>query len=150
MDRVRPDPDEPGDREITERLLRLLSQVKSTAPINPEQHGRLAIKERGRVVFLDLDEIDWIGAAANYVTLNVGKEAYFLRETIARTAERLDPNQFVRIHRSTIVNVRKIKELMLVNSGEYIVVLKSGKQLSCSRGFRVGLRRIIAQHSRGA
>ena len=88
MDRVRPDPDEPGDREITERLLRLLSQVKSTAPINPEQHGRLAIKERGRVVFLDLDEIDWIGAAANYVTLNVGKEAYFLRETIARTAER--------------------------------------------------------------
>jgi two-component system LytT family response regulator len=68
-----------------------------------------------------------------------------LRETIAGISERLDASHFVRIHRSTIVNVRKIKELIPVNSGEYVVVLKSGKELSCSRGFRAGLQGIVEQ-----
>ena len=86
-------------------------------------------------------------AAANYVRLNVGKESYLLRETISRTSERLDPNQFIRIHRSTIVNVRKIKELIPVNSGEYIVVLRNGKELSCSRGYRALLQKVIERHS---
>ena len=147
MDRVRPDPGDGDDREITQRILRLLSQVRSKTAAMPERHGRLAVKEKGRVVFLDLDEIDWIGAAANYVTLNVGKESYLLRETIRRTSERLNPDHFIRVHRSTIVNVRKIKELIPVNSGEYIVVLKSGKELSCSRGYRRGLQRVIEQNS---
>jgi two-component system LytT family response regulator len=77
----------------------------------------------------------------------VGKETYLLRETISRTSERLNPDHFIRVHRSTIVNVRKIKELIPVNSGEYIVVLKSGKELSCSRGYRRGLQRVIEQNS---
>ncbi len=135
------------NRDMTQSILRLLSQVTSTTAGMDERQCRLAIKEKGRIVFLDLDEIDWIGAAANYVSLNVGKESHLLRETVAHIAERLDPSQFIRIHRSTIVNVRKIKELVLVNSGEYIVVLKSGKQLSCSRGYRAGLQRMIQQHS---
>ena len=147
MERVPPDTGDADDREITQRILWLLAQVRSKPSGMHERHGRLAVKEKGRVVFLDLDEIDWIGAAANYVSLNVGKESYLLRETIAHMAERLDPSEFIRIHRSTIVNVGKIKELMLVNSGEYIVVLKTGKQLSCSRGYRGGLHRVIQQNS---
>ena len=99
------------------------------------------------LIFLNLDEIDWIEAAANYVRLSVGKESYLLRETISRTSERLNPNEFIRIHRSVIVNVRKIKELIPVNSGEYIVVLKSGKELSCSRGYRALLQRVIERNS---
>jgi two-component system, LytTR family, response regulator len=75
------------------------------------------------------------------------KESHLLRETIARTSERLNPVQFIRIHRSTIVNVRKIKELIPVNSGEYIVVLKNGKELSCSRGYRALLQRVIEKNS---
>jgi two-component system LytT family response regulator len=131
------------DREITQRILELLSRVKSDKQPVPEFDGRLVIKTKGRIVFLNLDEIDWVEAAANYVRLNVGKESYLFRETISRTSERLNPNHFIRIHRSMIVNVRKIKELIPVNSGEYIVVLRSGKELSCSRGYRANVQHMI-------
>src|SRR5580693_6598174 len=135
------------DREITHRILDLLSRVKSDKQPVPESEGRLVIKTKGRIVFLNLEEIDWVEAAANYVRLNSGKESYLFRETISRTSERLNPNHFIRIHRSVIVNVRKIKELIPVNSGEYIVVLKSGKELSCSRGYRALLQRVIERNS---
>jgi len=134
--------------QTTHRLLELLSHLKpefATASQGPQ--NRLVIKAKGRVIFLDLDEIDWVEAAANYVRLNAGKESYLLRETIARTSERLNPDEFIRIHRSTIVNARKIKELIPVNSGEYVVVLKSGKELSCSRSYRTLLQRIIEKNS---
>jgi two-component system, LytTR family, response regulator len=136
-----------GDREITHRIMDLLSRVRSQTRSGPEPEGRLVIRAKGRVIFLNLDEIDWVEAAANYVRLNVGKESYFFRETISRIAERLNPNLFIRIHRSTIVNVRKIKELIPVNSGEYIVILKTGKELSCSRGYRAGLQSVIDKNS---
>ena len=136
-----------GDREITHRIMDLLSRVRSETRSGPEPEGRLVIRAKGRVIFLNLDEIDWVEAAANYVRLNVGKESYFFRETISRVAERLNPNLFIRIHRSTIVNVRKIKELIPVNSGEYIVILKTGKELSCSRGYRAGLQSVIDKDS---
>lgn len=97
------------------------------------------------MVFLDTDDIDWVEAVASYVTLHVGEDSYVLREGIGRITERLDPSQFVRIHRSTIANVRKIKELQPCISGEYIVVLKDGKELSCSRGYRPGLQHLIDQ-----
>jgi len=136
------------NRDMTHKLLELLSHIKSGTPTaTTDSQDRLVIKAKGRVIFLDLEEIDWVEAAANYVRLNVGKESYLLRETISRTSERLDPNQFIRIHRSTIVNVRKIKELIPVNSGEYIVVLRNGKELSCSRGYRALLQKVIERHS---
>jgi two-component system, LytTR family, response regulator len=135
------------DREITHRIMDLLSRVRSETRSGAEPEGRLVIRAKGRVIFLNLDEIDWVEAAANYVRLNVGKESYFFRETISRIAERLNPNLFIRIHRSTIVNVRKIKELIPVNSGEYIVILKTGKELSCSRGYRAGLQGVIDKNS---
>jgi two-component system LytT family response regulator len=143
MERARFELRQSKDREITHRILELLSRVKSDKQPVSEFEGRLVIKTKGRIVFLNLDEIDWVEAAANYVRLNVGKEAYLFRETISRTSERLNPTHFIRIHRSVIVNVRKIKELIPVNSGEYIVVLKSGKELSCSRGYRANVQHII-------
>jgi len=135
------------DREITHRILDLLSQVKSEKQAVPEFDARLVIKTKGRIVFLNVDEIDWVEAAANYVRLNVGKESYLFRETISGASERLNPSQFIRIHRSMIVNVRKIKELIPVNSGEYVVVLKSGKELSCSRGYRANVQHLIDKNS---
>ena len=134
-------------REVTHRILDLLAQRKSQERARSDFERRLVVKSKGRVVFLDLDEIDWVGADANYVRLNAGKESYLLRETISRAAERMDPNIFIRIHRSTLVNVRKIKELIPVNSGEYVVVLRNGKELSCSRSYRAGLQRMIEQNS---
>lgn len=135
-----------NDREITHRILDLLSQVRSENQPAPDFDGRLVIKTKGRIVFLNMDEIDWVEAAANYVRLNAGGESYLFRETISRTSERLNPNHFLRIHRSMIVNVRRIKELIPVNSGEYIVVLKSGKELSCSRGYRANVQHMIQKN----
>jgi two-component system LytT family response regulator len=143
IERARSELRKSGDREITHRILDLLSRVRSEALYVTEPDSRLVIRTKGRVIFLNLDEIDWVEAAANYVRLNVGNESYLFRETIGRTSERLNPNHFIRIHRSTIVNLRKIKELIPVNSGEYIVVLKTGKELSCSRGYRAALQRVI-------
>jgi two-component system LytT family response regulator len=127
------------DSQVASRILDFLNEAKARSPLEK----RLVIKAGGRVVFLNLEEIEWVEAAANYVKLNTGKESYLLRERIGRVSERLDPSQFVRIHRSFIVNVGKIKELHPCNSGEYIVVLKNGKELSCSRGYRAGLQQLI-------
>jgi two-component system LytT family response regulator len=135
------------DQEFTNRVLELLSTVKSQKKPTPEFEDRLAIRTNGRVVFLNLDEIHWVEAAANYVRLNTAKDSYLFRETISRISERLNPADFVRIHRSMIVNVRRIKELIPVNSGEYVVVLNSGKELSCSRGYRANLQHLIAKNS---
>ena len=135
------------DQEFTNRVLELLSTVKSQKKPTPEFEDRLAIRTNGRVVFLNLDEIHWVEAAANYVRLNTAKDSYLFRETISRISGRLNPADFVRIHRSMIVNVRRIKELIPVNSGEYVVVLNSGKELSCSRGYRANLQHLIAKNS---
>ncbi len=143
IERARLELQQSKNREITHRILELLSRVKLDKQPVAESEERLVIKTKGRIVFLNLDEIDWVEAAANYVRLNVGKESYLFRETISRTSERLHPSHFIRIHRSVIVNVRKIKELIPVNSGEYIVVLKGGKELSCSRGYRANVQHII-------
>jgi two-component system, LytTR family, response regulator len=125
------------DSELAHRLLEALSKGRKSTD------SRLVIKAGGRVVFIDVDEIHWVEAAANYVKLKTAKDSYLLREAIGHVSDRLDPDQFIRIHRSTIVNVKQIKELQPCNSGEYIVVLKSGKELSCSRGYRAGLQQLI-------
>lgn len=147
IERVRTELHKSGDREITHRILDLLHRVRTETRSESEADDRLVIRAKGRVIFLNLEEIDWVEAAANYVRLNVGKESYLFRESIGRISDRLNPSHFIRIHRSTIVNVRKIKELIPVNSGEYVVVLKSGKELSCSRGHRAALQRVIDKNS---
>jgi two-component system LytT family response regulator len=139
LERVRMELLKSRDPELTKRLLALLADFKPRS----QAEQRLVIKAGGRVVFLDVDEIEWIEAAANYVRLYAGKESYLLRGSIGRLAERLDPAQFVRIHRSTIVNIQKIRELQPCNSGEFMVILRNGKELSGSRGYRAVLQELI-------
>lgn len=132
-----------NDRNLTDKLLNLLAGVKSEARMD----RRLVVKSGGKVILLTMEEIDWIEAAANYVRLKAGPQSYLMREGISRVATRLDPSQFVRIHRSIIVNVRRIKELHPCNRGEYMVVLQDGKQLSCSRSYRPKLQELISSAS---
>ena len=127
------------EQSVRARILDLLATSKAES----RQIRRLVIRTSGRVVFLDLNEIDWIEAAANYVRLHSGKNSYLLREGIGHLAAKLDPDRFVRIHRSSIVNVSRIRELQPCESGEYIAVLRNGKELSCSRGCRPQLLRLI-------
>ena len=143
IEKVRVGLNKSQDRQITHRILGLLSQLKSEITSSSSPDGLLVIRAKGRVVFVRLSEIDWIEASANYVRLNAGKESHLVRESMSRILERLNPSHFVRIHRSTIVNFQQIKELIPVNSGEYVVVLKSGKELSCSRGYRAELENMI-------
>jgi two-component system LytT family response regulator len=107
---------------------------------------RLVVKTGGRILFVEADEIDWIEASANYVRLHSGKQVYSVRDGIARFSERLDAERFVRVHRSIIVNVRRVKELQPCNSGEYITILKDGQELSCSRSYSAGLRLCLGLH----
>lgn len=92
-----------------------------------------------RVVLLRVEEIDWIEADGNYAKLHVGKKAHLLREKMQDLEAQLDPRKFVRIHRSIIVNLERIKELHTHFNGDYIVILEDGRQLKLSRSRRDNL-----------
>ncbi|MDT5156951.1 MAG: two-component system, LytTR family, response regulator [Acidobacteriota bacterium] len=119
------------------RILALLEQIRE----QPTRYSeRLVVKTGGRVFFLNTDEIDWIEAEGNYVSIHTGKKAYLLRETITSLEAQLDPKDFVRIHRSAIANINRIKELQPWSHGEYHVILHDGTQLTLSRSFREKLQ----------
>ena len=125
--------------EIKERLAKLVNGLSSQA----KYLTRVAVKCAGRVLFLKAGEIDWIEAAGNYVKLHVGKESYLLRGRMSELEKRFDPEQFFRIHRSTIVNLDRVKELQLLFKGEGIVVLKDAQQLSASRSCSQRLQELL-------
>ena len=102
---------------------------------------RFLVKKLGREFLVRVDDIDWIEAAGNYVRLHVSDRSHLIRSTMSAIEDRLDPQQFVRIHRSTIVNVDRIKEIQPWAGGDYLAILKSGQQLRISRGYRDALLR---------
>jgi len=105
---------------------------------------RMAVKSGGRTVFLQLDELDYVEAAGNYARLRVGNHEYLIRETMSALESKLPQADFVRIHRSVIVNRRRIKELRPWFTGEYVVILTTGKELTLSRGYRDRLHLLTA------
>jgi len=98
--------------------------------------SRIPVRADGRVRVVDLADVDWIGAADNYVSLHAGSREYLVRETITQIERRLDPAAFVRIHRSTIVRLDRIVELLPDLHGDFQVRLKNGATLALSRTFR--------------
>jgi two-component system, LytTR family, response regulator len=97
---------------------------------------RIVFKSRGRIVFLPVSDIRWISAEENYVRICTQGETHLLRETMARLEEKLDPEMFLRVHRSSIVNLQHVKEVRTEADGEYAVVLVNGEKLTMSRGYR--------------
>lgn len=97
---------------------------------------RIVFKSRGRIVFLPVSDIRWITAEENYVRICTQTETHLLRETMARLEEKLDPDMFLRVHRSSIVNLHQVKEVRTEADGEYSVVLVNGEKLTMSRGYR--------------
>ncbi|MGB8538406.1 MAG: LytTR family DNA-binding domain-containing protein [Acidobacteriaceae bacterium] len=102
----------------------------------PKRLEYLTVKSAGQVTFVSLASIDWLEAADYYVGLHVGQKTHLLRRTIAELEQDLDPNMFFRIHRSTIVNLNRIRGLKLNEDGEYTVLLESGTSLRLSRRYR--------------
>ena len=123
------------------RLLTLLEELGATR----QSWNRLAVRDAGRIVFLRPDEIDWIEAEGNYVRLHVGKESHLLRETMNSTEARLASKQFLRVSRSSIVNLERVTEWQPLFHGDSVVILRDGTRLTVSRVYRESLDRLVAQ-----
>ncbi|HEY3785426.1 MAG TPA: response regulator [Steroidobacteraceae bacterium] len=111
---------------------------------------RVAIPTGDRLVVVRIADINWVGAAGNYVSLHTEKKAWLLRETIATMDQRLASHGFARIHRSTLVNLDRLLELRTLGSGDFAVVLRDGAELKLSRNYRASLWKLLAGNSAAA
>ena len=125
---------------LSKRLLALLEERENQGSRQQTNYlTRVMIKLSGRVTLLKVDEIDFIEADGNYAKLHVGLKSHLLREKMHDLEGRLDPAKFVRIHRSVIVNLDRIKEMHPHVNGDYIIVLEDGRKLRLSRTRRENL-----------
>src|SRR6266850_52167 len=124
-----------------QHILALLEELKA----GPRYLERLVVKTEGRVFFVDIDDLNYIEAEGNYVRVHSGKKSHLLRETISGLESQLDPKKFLRIHRSAIVKIDRIKELQPWFHGEYHVILENGKQLTLSRNYRANLQEAVGK-----
>jgi two-component system, LytTR family, response regulator len=129
-----------GQGRLDPRVLTVLQQIAQ----GPEYLTRLAVKLSGTTMFLEVDRVDWISAAENYVELHAGEARHLLQVTLNRLASRLNPATFVRIHRSLIVNVERIRSVQPQFHGEYLVTLVSGQELHSGRTYHETLRRLVS------
>ena len=151
LHRARAEINREGDLESHRRLLNLLASFRATTPLPTEAStstavgpaggpgeyiGRLSVKDGERYILLRAEEIDWVESAANYVRLFARGANYLIRMTMTELERRLDPKHFARIHRSTIVNINRVKEIRPEWHGDFDVVLGSGKVLRMSRKYR--------------
>lgn len=127
----------PGATDVRSRLSALLQEIDPSVADPPPSatSEQFVIKTGGRIRFVDADDVDWVEAAGDYVRLHTGDKVHLLRETMSTMEDRLSDN-FLRIHRSTIVNVERIKELRPYGNSEYIVVLNDGTERKLSRTYR--------------
>lgn len=128
-----------GQQRFDEALHRVMERIPLTKALIKESRNRptyldrLPIRHRGRTLFVTLFKVDWIEAEKNHALLHVGQQVAVVRRTISSLEKELDPEQFVRIHRSTIVNRASVKEILPWANGHYSVVLDNGQKLRMSR-----------------
>jgi len=104
---------------------------------------RLAVRSAGKTVFVDVEDVDWIEGAENYVELHVGRVSHLLHVTMNTLEKSLDPKSFLRIHRSIIVNLVRIKDLKSDAHGEYVISLRDGVRLQSGRTYSSRLRALV-------
>jgi len=135
-DDVRRKQTENVNARLTQLLDYLQQNANGAAQVKEERPGeRILIKSSGEIFFLKAEEIDWIEAEGDYMKFHVAGRTHLMRETMARLEARLDPKRFIRIHRSTIVNIDRLRKLSPSFAGEYAVVLHDGTKLKLSRGY---------------
>jgi two-component system LytT family response regulator len=128
------------DREILGReVLAALRELRE----KPAYLERVAVRTAGRYVFLRLDEVDWIEAAENYVRLHVAGRGFLLRETMSGLEAKLDPDRFLRVHRSAIVRIDCLQALEPLPGGDWAAVLRDGTRIASSRGYRERIEELI-------
>ena len=137
--------------ELADRVKSIIGDTGSPAASAPHVQPasvRIPVRRDGTIHFVNSSEIDWIDAAGDSVRLHVGKSAHSLRKSMGEILAMLDDRQFVRIHRSTIVNIARVKELQPWFHGEYVVVLVDGTRLKLSRGHKENLAALLGTKSK--
>ena len=119
---------------LPQALLDLLAEREAAARAAPVR--RLAVRTGERVVFVAVEDVDWVEAAGNYVILHVGKATHILRETMGSLEEQLSGEAFLRVSRSAILNLRRLRELQSVAPGEHIAILVDGQRVPMTRSLR--------------
>ncbi|MCM2271271.1 MAG: LytTR family transcriptional regulator DNA-binding domain-containing protein [candidate division Zixibacteria bacterium] len=147
LDRIKSDLKLKRDSQIGDRLAALLDALRrDEIKIDNESYlSRFVLKEGDRIYFVNADDVDWIEAADYYAQLHTGKKTHLIRETLNRLETQLDPSKFTRIHRSTIVNTSRIKELKRHFQSEFIVILDDGTHLKMSRSYRDNLASFLGE-----
>lgn len=140
LERARGQMNAGGSREIEQRLCNLLQQVI----VKPAQEARFSVRTGKRIAIVAAGDIDWVEASGDYVTFHVGRRLHLLRQTMNRLEEQLDPQRFIRIHRSVIVQASRICELETLPNREYLVRLIDGTRLRTSRGFSDRIERWLS------
>lgn len=140
LDRVRHRIASGGDRLLRNKLSDVLGNL---FPSRQTYLTRIAVNNNERITFLKTDEIDWIRSQGNYIELYSKGARFLVRETMSGIEKKLDPKEFLRIRRSTIVRVENIKELHTLFNGEFAVVLKDGTELNTSRRYRKNLEPLL-------
>jgi two-component system LytT family response regulator len=134
--------------DLRHALEGLLNEMSPTAAarvaLGTGYAARILVRDRERIFFVAADDVDWFQAAGNYVRLHVGDEQHLIRATIAELQQRLDPQHFVRIHRSAIVNLSRLREVQPWIGGDYIAILRDGRKLKVSRTYRDDLLRPLS------
>ena len=123
-------------RDESRQILSLLETIASPR----RQLKRLAVRTAGKTLFVDIDDVDWIEAAENYVKLHVGRGSHLVHVALSTLEKSLDPEVFLRIHRSILVNVGRIKELEPALHGEYVVTLENDVRLRSGRTYHEKLK----------
>ena len=126
---------------LNERLLAFLQDFKT----GPPKLERLAFKSEGRVLFVRVGEIDWIEAEGNYARLHVGTASHLLRETMHWLEDQLAPDKFLRLSRSVIVNLDRIKEVQPLFYGDSVAILRDGTKLNLTRNYRERLEALLVR-----
>jgi two-component system LytT family response regulator len=129
------------ESELGRRLASLLEEMPAALPAVTNAE-RYAVRLKNRTVFVRHTEIDWIGAEGDYVRLHAGTRTWLVRETLTGIERELGGRRFVRIHRSTIVNVERVQELRSFDGGDCAVILRDGTELRLGRTYREAVERL--------
>lgn len=116
---------------LDRRLEKLIGELRAGS--GRKSSDRLEVRSCGNTLFVSVEEVDWVGAADNYLELHVGRETHLIRETMSQLEARLDPSMFVRIHRSVLVNLERVRELRPLFNKDHVLVLRDGTRLTVSR-----------------
>ena len=138
LSRVRDQLHQSNGKQLRKQLTELLTHLdRAQQPTAESQFlERVVIRENERVLILPVNEIDWINSHGNYIQIHTRGRPHLQRETMDGIERKLDPQKFVRLRRSTIVNIEQVKELKPLFNGEYAVMLKNGPELTSSRRYR--------------